>query len=141
MEANRRLRHRSMNPVTNIPASAHPERPRDFLRRVCLAGHQPPARRPRALAMRLRELGFRVHRIVRRNRPVGNWDIYVRPLYDGFPPPVDVFRDRLRRALRALCYRCPKARIRIRRRGLCLKMSFPWPDEPKTAESHERTTR
>jgi hypothetical protein len=115
-----------MNP--NIPASVRFQSPREFFRRVCLAGNQPTAQRPRGLTLRLRELGFKVHGI-RRGDPPDLWEVCVRPIYAGFPPPVEVFRERFQRALRAQGCRCAKSKIRISRRGLRLKMSFPWPDE------------
>ena len=127
-----------MNPETAVPAPFHHERLRDFFRRVCLAGTQPPAQRPRGLALRLRELGFRVHR-VRRGDPPDLWEAHVRPIYAGFPPPVEVFRERLQRALRAQGCRCAKSKIRIRQTGSRLEMSFPWPEEARS--SHERPTK
>jgi hypothetical protein len=116
-----------MNPDTGISATAQLESPREFFRQTCLMGPQPLPRRRRALAMRLRELGFKVHRIVQRRRPSAQWDLHLGVAYDGWPPPVESYRELLRRALRPLGYRCPKGKIRLLRRGNRLKMSFPWP--------------
>jgi hypothetical protein len=127
-----------MNPETAVPTPFPRERPREFFRRVCLAGNQPTAQRPRGLALRLRELGFRVYRVTRRGDPLDLWEIHVRPIYEGFPPPVEVFRERLQRALRAQGCRCAKSKIRIKHTGLRLEMSFPWPDQ--TGSRHARTT-
>jgi hypothetical protein len=116
-----------MNPDANIPAPVRSERPLEVLRRVCLMGDQPPERRRRALAMRLRELGFKVHRLVRLRRPAGHWEADLRVTFHGLPPPVATFRERLRHALKMLSYRCPNGKIRVQRIGFRLKMRFPWP--------------
>ena len=78
--------------------------------------------------MRLRELGFEVRRVIKRQYPpTSNWEVYLRFDYDGLSPIVDTLRERLRLGLHAMGYRCPKAKIRVRLRGSRLMMSFPWP--------------
>jgi hypothetical protein len=102
---------------------------KEFLRRAGLMVNRCGPDRRRALRHRLREIGFDVTRIVMRATVVTVWEVNLRVDYvDQMPPPVGPFRARLRRALRALGYRCPERDVRIRLRGDRLKLTFPWPE-------------
>jgi hypothetical protein len=103
---------------------------KEFLRRQGLLVNRCLPNRRRALQHRLGELGFDVTRVVKRVTVVTVWEVNVRVDYvDQMPPPVGPFRARLRRALRALGYRCPERDIRIRLRGQKMKLTFPWPEQ------------
>jgi len=67
--------------------------------------------------MRLRELGFKVHRITRHTHSPDWWEVDLGVAFHGLQPPVDSFRERLRRALRALGSECARAKIRVSRTG------------------------
>jgi hypothetical protein len=101
-----------------------------FLREQGLLVNRCWPNRRRALAHRLRELGFDVRRMVRRGPERVRWEVDVWVDYrDQWPPPVAVFRERMSRALRAVGCRSAKSKIQVRFGGFRLKLSFPWPDE------------
>ena len=117
-------------PGTVRPTATDSETPKEFLRRQGLMVNQCGPNRHRALARRLRELGFDVRRVRKQSHPDDQWEVFLRVQYDDeLPPAVDTFRVRLRRALRALGYRCPGRDIRIRLRGQKMKIAFPWPEQ------------
>jgi len=115
----------NLRPMTTASVS-----PKEFFVRERLMVNQCPRNRHRALARRLREVGFDVRKVRKQRHPPDQWEVFLRVQYDDeLPPTVDTFRVRLRRALRALGYRCPGRDIRIRLRGQKMKIAFPWPEQ------------
>jgi len=111
---------------------------KSFLRQHGLMVNQCPRNRHRALAMRLRELGFNVRRVVKRRDAPGEWEVQLVVDYGNeLPPALDSFRARLRRALKALGYRCPKSRIRVGLLCSRLTLAFRWPDGKQRSDERK----